>query len=83
MLALLREIRVCGSAKDLVELPEASPPESSPSLETVVSRRCITTTGFFVVIAFDHFYAVVCVTCACTIGRRAKFAELHECQHYA
>ena len=32
-------IRVCGSTKDLVELPEASSPESYPSLETVVSGR--------------------------------------------
>ena len=32
-------IRVCSSAKDLVELPEASSPDSYPSLETVVSGR--------------------------------------------
>ena len=38
MLALLAEkLESLGSAKDLVELPEASSPESYPSLETVVS----------------------------------------------
>ena len=35
--ALSRENMPSGSAQDLLELPEASPPESSPSLETVVN----------------------------------------------
>ena len=67
------KLRVCGSAKDLVEPPQASSPEFYLSLEIAVSGK--------LPVLFVRPHAVACVTCACAIGRRAKFAEL--CQHYA
>ena len=75
MLALLAE--KLGSAvqrRPIIELSEASPSESSPSLERVVSGR-LSDVLVVIVVAFTCS-SVAHVTCACTIGRRAKFAEL-------
>ena len=79
--ALSRESRPSGSAQHLLQLPEASTPKSSPSLETGVNLADVTlsdvstTTGLFVVVVFSHSY-VSRGNCSCVLGVYYSISKL-------